>query len=160
MRLIRLEFLSGCQLRPVVKVTTYIVCGIDCPWLWRRTDDLKLGGLHIKGLNSALGRGLQKAKLEICAENCISCKGWFIIFSMLEHVELWILFTHFNGFSRQLDVAAEKNYFFFLEIWKYLCCLVGLGDLFAEHKQEQQKAKFPDQRQTSSKYFLWPVTKW
>ena len=117
---------------------------------WR----FKTWGFAQKGLNPAWGRGLQKAKLEICAENCISCKGWFIIFSMLEHVQLWILFTHFNGFSRQLDVAAEKNYFFFLEIWKYLCCLVGLGDLFAEHKQEQQKAKFPDQRQTSSKYFF------
>ena len=68
------------------------------------------------------------------------------------HLFQWIFATACCG--------SRKNYFFFLEIWKYLCCLVGLGDLFAEHKQEQQKAKFPDQRQTSSKYFLWPVTKW
>ena len=29
----------------------------------------------------------------------------------------------------------------------------GLGGSLAEHKQEQQKAKFPDKRQTSRKYF-------
>ena len=63
----------------------------------------------------------------------------------------WTLDT-FHTFHSLME-RQKKNYFLFLELWKYLFCLVGLGDLFAEHKQEQQKAKFPDKRQTSSKYF-------